>query len=37
MYDMGRGLTVFKSDEGFGKKDPNIKDKRTLFCVITRL
>ena len=35
--DMGRGLTVFKSDEGFGEKGPKTKDKRILFCVITRL
>ena len=37
MHDMGRGLTVFKSDEGFDEKDPNGKEKRILFCVITRL
>jgi uncharacterized membrane-anchored protein YitT (DUF2179 family) len=37
MHEMGRGLTVFKSDEGFAGKGANAKDKRILFCVITRL
>lgn len=37
MHDLGRGLTIFKSDEGFGKNGANTKDKRILFCAITRL
>jgi len=36
-YDLGRGVTVFKSDQGFGGKDTDVADKRILFCVITRL
>ena len=36
-YDMGRGVTVFRSDEGFGKEGTEAEDKRILFCVITRL
>jgi uncharacterized membrane-anchored protein YitT (DUF2179 family) len=36
-HDMGRGVTVFKSDEGYGNKGPNVLDKKILFCVITRL
>lgn len=36
-YDLGRGITVFKSDAGFGKEGTNAEDKRILFCVITRL
>jgi len=36
-YDLGRGLTVFKSDEGFGKNGTIDQDKQILFCAITRL
>ncbi|WP_203296141.1 YitT family protein [Luteirhabdus pelagi] len=36
-HDLGRGVTVFRSDEGFGKKGANAVDKRILFCAITRL
>lgn len=36
-YDLGRGVTVFRSDEGFGKRGTNADDKKILFCVITRL
>lgn len=36
-YDLGRGVTVFKSDAGFGNKEIDAKDKHILFCVITRL
>ena len=36
-YDLKRGVTVFKSDQGFRKGQPDIKDKRILFCAITRL
>lgn len=36
-YDLGRGVTVFKSDQGFGKDQTDAVDKRILFCVITRL
>lgn len=36
-YDLGRGVTVFRSDEGFGKRGTDADDKKILFCVITRL
>lgn len=36
-YDLGRGVTVFRSDEGFGKRGTDANDKKILFCVITRL
>ena len=36
-YDLGRGVTVFKSDAGFGKEGINAVEKRILFCAITRL
>ncbi len=34
--DLGRGVTVFRSDEGFGSRGDRT-DKKVLFCVITRL
>ncbi|MBS9768695.1 MAG: YitT family protein [Flavobacteriaceae bacterium] len=36
-YDLRRGVTVFKSDEGFEKEGTGVEDKKILFCVITRL
>lgn len=36
-HDLGRGVTAFRSDEGFGKKEGEAVDKKILFCVITRL
>lgn len=35
--DLRRGITVFRSDEGFGKRGTNAEDKKILFCAITRL
>lgn len=35
--NLGRGVTVFKSDGGFGKKGCNISERDVLFCVVTRL
>ena len=35
--DLGRGVTVFKSEGGFGKKGHIEMDRNVLFCVITRL
>jgi len=32
-----RGVTVFRSDGGFGKKGLAMPDRKILFCVITRL
>lgn len=34
---LGRGITVFKSDSGYGKKGNALPDKNILFCVVTRL
>lgn len=36
-YEMGRGITVFKSDQGYGKRGTDAEDRKILFCVITRL
>jgi uncharacterized membrane-anchored protein YitT (DUF2179 family) len=36
-YELRRGVTVFKSDEGFGKTNTDAEEKRILFCAITRL
>ncbi|MBS9779435.1 MAG: YitT family protein [Moraxellaceae bacterium] len=35
--DLGRGVTVFRSAEGFGSRGVDRSDKKVLFCVITRL
>ncbi len=34
---LGRGITVFKSDGGYGNKGKALPDKKILFCVVTRL
>lgn len=34
--DLGRGVTAFKADGGFGEKSRN-PDRHVLFCVVTRL
>lgn len=36
-YDLGRGVTVFRSDQGFGRRGTEVDDKKILFCVVTRL
>jgi uncharacterized membrane-anchored protein YitT (DUF2179 family) len=36
-YDLGRGVTVLKSDGGYGEKAKLSPDRKVLFCVITRL
>jgi uncharacterized membrane-anchored protein YitT (DUF2179 family) len=36
-YDLGRGVTVLKSDGGYGEKAKLHPDRKVLFCVITRL
>lgn len=35
--NLRRGVTVFKSDEGFGKKGGSHSDRKIIFCVVTRL
>ena len=37
MHEMGRGVTSFRSDGGFGKKGQSLPDRDVLFCVVTRL
>lgn len=36
-YDLGRGVTVLRSDGGYGKNPDSLPDRKVLFCVITRL
>ena len=35
--ELGRGVTVFKSDKGFGSRGTFDKESIILFCVVTRL
>lgn len=35
--DLGRGVTVFKAEPGFGSNGHSKGDKKVLFCAITRL
>ena len=35
--ELGRGVTVFRSDAGFGKTGVTEGDNKVLFCVVTRL
>jgi uncharacterized membrane-anchored protein YitT (DUF2179 family) len=35
--DLGRGVTVLKSDGGYGDQANLLPDRKVLFCVITRL
>lgn len=35
--ELGRGVTVFKSDKGFGSRGIFDKESNILFCVVTRL
>lgn len=35
--ELGRGVTVFKSDKGFGTRGTFDKESNILFCVVTRL
>lgn len=34
---LGRGVTVYKSESGFGKSGTKNNDNKVLFCVVTRL
>ena len=36
-HDLGRGVTVLKSDGGYGANAKLLPDRKVLFCVITRL
>ena len=37
MHEMGRGVTAFRSDAGFGSQGQSLPDRDILFCVVTRL
>ena len=37
MYEMGRGVTSFRSDGGYGSHGKSLPDRDILFCVVTRL
>jgi uncharacterized membrane-anchored protein YitT (DUF2179 family) len=34
---LGRGVTVYKTEGGFGKKGDVREERKALFCVVTRL
>jgi len=36
-YEMGRGLTIFKSEQSFARGEDKPLERNILFCVITRL
>ncbi len=36
-YNLGRGVTVFKSEKGYGGRGDFDQDGKVLFCVVTRL
>jgi len=36
-HGLGRGVTVLRSDGGYGKRAESLPDRKVLFCVITRL
>ena len=36
-HEMGRGITVFKSEKGYGSRGDFEGDNKVLFCVVTRL
>lgn len=35
--ELGRGVTVYKSESGYGKKGAKVHPQDVLFCVVTRL
>lgn len=35
--DLGRGVTIYKTEGGFGKKGDVKDERKALFCVVTRL
>lgn len=37
IHELGRGVTVYKSESGFGKTGSSDVDRKVLFCVVTRL
>lgn len=37
MHEMGRGVTSFRSDGGYGSHGQSLPDRDILFCVVTRL
>lgn len=37
IHELGRGITSFRSDGGYGSKGDSLPDRDILFCVVTRL
>ena len=37
MHEMGRGVTSFRSDGGYGSEGQSLPNRDILFCVVTRL
>lgn len=37
MHELGRGITSFRSDGGYGSNGNSLPDRDILFCVVTRL
>jgi uncharacterized membrane-anchored protein YitT (DUF2179 family) len=37
VHDLQRGVTVYKTEGGFGKTGHNTEDRKALFCAVTRL
>jgi uncharacterized membrane-anchored protein YitT (DUF2179 family) len=37
IHELGRGITSFRSDGGYGSKGNSLPDRDSLFCVVTRL
>jgi uncharacterized membrane-anchored protein YitT (DUF2179 family) len=37
IHELGRGITSFRSDGGYGSKGNSLPDRDILFCVVTRL
>ncbi|HEY1038994.1 MAG TPA: YitT family protein, partial [Bacteroidia bacterium] len=35
--NLGRGVTVYKGESGFGSTGHKVEDRKILFCVVTRL
>jgi uncharacterized membrane-anchored protein YitT (DUF2179 family) len=35
--ELGRGVTVYRTEGGFGKTGSVREDRRAIFCVVTRL
>lgn len=36
IHDLQRGVTIYKTEGGYGKTGSNFEDRRALFCAVTR-